>query len=238
MSRMGKSDEDWNGLKLRFLKTVQPNRFSKFISAVCNFKNNAQETFVCLEPPTMSFTCNFFAYFKFHSYWRGVIGKIKQNGLDRRDTTPFNETRKYKTALPARKVTGTFEEQAPGTKNAFPSLVKDCIFLPTPTILRTSGFHCKLCIFWFLLSTMSKSWYIVVCHSIYLVACLCVCHSLFLTLTAVVSITDKPFSLWLDKRWIPKVRQCRHCVGAGRAHEHGILDLCQSSTCDGCWKQA
>ena len=46
MSRMGKSDEDWNGLRLRFLKTVQPNSFSKFISAVCNFKNNAQETYL------------------------------------------------------------------------------------------------------------------------------------------------------------------------------------------------
>ena len=46
MSRMGESDEDWNGLKLRFLKTVQPNSFSKFISAVCNFKNNAQETYL------------------------------------------------------------------------------------------------------------------------------------------------------------------------------------------------
>jgi len=33
-------------LKLGFLKTVQPNSFSKFISAVCNFKNNAQETYL------------------------------------------------------------------------------------------------------------------------------------------------------------------------------------------------
>ena len=33
-----------NGLKLGFLKTVQPNSFSKLISAACNFKNNAQET--------------------------------------------------------------------------------------------------------------------------------------------------------------------------------------------------
>ena len=46
MSRMGKSDEDCNGLKFRFLKTVQPNSFSKFISAVCNCKNNAQETYL------------------------------------------------------------------------------------------------------------------------------------------------------------------------------------------------
>ena len=31
--------------KLRFLKTVQPHSFSKLISSVCNFNNNAQETF-------------------------------------------------------------------------------------------------------------------------------------------------------------------------------------------------
>ena len=46
MPRMGKTEEDWNGLKLGFLKTVQPNSFSKFICAVCNFKNNAQETYL------------------------------------------------------------------------------------------------------------------------------------------------------------------------------------------------
>ena len=46
---MDKPEEDWNGLKLGFLKlgflkTVQPNSFSKLIPAACNFKNNAQET--------------------------------------------------------------------------------------------------------------------------------------------------------------------------------------------------
>ena len=46
MPQMGKTEENWNGLKLGFLKTVQPNSFSKFISAVCNFKNNAQETYL------------------------------------------------------------------------------------------------------------------------------------------------------------------------------------------------
>ena len=46
MTRMGKTEEDLNGLKLGFLKTVQPNSFSKLISAVCNFKNNAQETYL------------------------------------------------------------------------------------------------------------------------------------------------------------------------------------------------
>ena len=40
---MGKTEEDWNGLKLGFLKTVQPNSFSKLIPAAYNYKNNAQE---------------------------------------------------------------------------------------------------------------------------------------------------------------------------------------------------
>ena len=44
--RMGKTEEDWNGLKLGFLKTVQPNSFSKLIPAACNFKNNVQETYL------------------------------------------------------------------------------------------------------------------------------------------------------------------------------------------------
>ena len=44
MPRMGKTEEDLNGLKLGFLKTVQPNSFSKLVLAACNFKNNAQET--------------------------------------------------------------------------------------------------------------------------------------------------------------------------------------------------
>ena len=39
MSRMGKTEEDWNGLKIGFLKSVQ-------IPAACNFKNNAQETYL------------------------------------------------------------------------------------------------------------------------------------------------------------------------------------------------
>ena len=88
---MGKTAEDWNGLKLGFLKTVQPNSFSKLIPATCNFKNNAQETFifVCLGSLILSFTCNFFAYFKFHSDLGRVIGKIKQNELDCRDTAPL-----------------------------------------------------------------------------------------------------------------------------------------------------
>ena len=43
---MGKTEEDGNGLKLGFLKTIQPNSFSKLIPAACNFKNNAQETYL------------------------------------------------------------------------------------------------------------------------------------------------------------------------------------------------
>ena len=46
MPRVGKTEEDWNGLKLVFLKTVPPNSSLKLISAVCNFKNNAQETYL------------------------------------------------------------------------------------------------------------------------------------------------------------------------------------------------
>ena len=46
MPRMGKTEEDWNGLKFGFLKAVQPNSFSTFIPAACNFKNNAQETYL------------------------------------------------------------------------------------------------------------------------------------------------------------------------------------------------
>ena len=43
---MGKTEEDFNGLKLGFLKTVQPNSFSKLIPAACSFENNAQKTYL------------------------------------------------------------------------------------------------------------------------------------------------------------------------------------------------
>ena len=43
---MGKTEEDWNGLKLGLVKTVQPNSFSKAIPAACNFKNNVRETYL------------------------------------------------------------------------------------------------------------------------------------------------------------------------------------------------
>ena len=38
MPQMGKTEQDWNGLKFRFLKTVQPNSFSNFAPASCKFK--------------------------------------------------------------------------------------------------------------------------------------------------------------------------------------------------------
>ena len=76
MSRMSKTAKDWNGLKLGFLKTVRPNSFSNLIPAVCNFKNNVQgrseDIFVCLGGSLiLSFTCNFFAYFKGLFTWSG-----------------------------------------------------------------------------------------------------------------------------------------------------------------------
>ena len=81
MPQMGKTEEDWNGLKLGFLKTVQPNSFSKLIPAACNFKNNAQETqaylfvsdlWFCHLPVISLLTLKY-------SDWGQVIGKSKQN---------------------------------------------------------------------------------------------------------------------------------------------------------------
>ena len=46
MLRMGKTEEDWNGLKLGFLRTFQPKSFSELIPAACNFKSNAHETYL------------------------------------------------------------------------------------------------------------------------------------------------------------------------------------------------
>ena len=46
MPRMGKTEEDWKGFKLGFLKSVQPNSFSKLIPAACNFKSNVRETYL------------------------------------------------------------------------------------------------------------------------------------------------------------------------------------------------
>ena len=45
---------------------------------------------ICLKSLILSFPCNFLAYFKFHTDWGRVIGKIKQNELDCRDTAPLS----------------------------------------------------------------------------------------------------------------------------------------------------
>lgn len=63
-------------------------------------------------------------------------------------------------------------ETGPWNQNCIPFQ-----FPPTPTILRTSGFHCKLCIFRFLPTTMSKSWYNYCRVSFYLSFCLSMCLS-------------------------------------------------------------
>ena len=44
LAKLKKIETD--SVKLGFLKTVQPNSFSKLTPAVCNFKNNAQETYL------------------------------------------------------------------------------------------------------------------------------------------------------------------------------------------------
>ena len=93
MPRMGKTEEDWNGLKLGLWKLFSTNSFSKLICAVCNFKNRCSgDILVCLESLLVSFASNFFAYFKFHSDWGRVTGKIKQTELDCRDTAPLRES--------------------------------------------------------------------------------------------------------------------------------------------------
>ena len=64
MKSGGKKGKKGRGRK----KTVQPNSFSKLIPAACNFKNNASgDIFVGLGSLILSFTCNFFTYFKFLS---------------------------------------------------------------------------------------------------------------------------------------------------------------------------
>ena len=45
MPRMGKTEEDGNGLKFRVFENCSAQHFSKLIPAACNFKNNAQETY-------------------------------------------------------------------------------------------------------------------------------------------------------------------------------------------------
>ena len=43
------------------------------------------------ESQILSFACNFFDYIKFYSDWGRVIGKIKQDELDRRNTAPLSK---------------------------------------------------------------------------------------------------------------------------------------------------
>ena len=93
MPRMGKIEEDWTGMKLGFLKTVQLNSFSKLISAVCNFKNNAQETYLFV---SNLWFCHFHVISLLSLSSIGIegelSGKIKQNELDCRDTAPLSHT--------------------------------------------------------------------------------------------------------------------------------------------------
>ena len=53
---MGKTEKDSNGLKLGFLKTVQPNSFSKLIPSACNFKYNAIRFQLCCYARTLFLT--------------------------------------------------------------------------------------------------------------------------------------------------------------------------------------
>ena len=88
MPRMGKTEEDWNGLKLGFLKTVQPNSFQSWFLLLATSKIMLRRHIVCHGSLILSFTCNSFAYFKFHSDWGRVIGKIK---LNCRDIAPLTD---------------------------------------------------------------------------------------------------------------------------------------------------
>ena len=91
MPRMGKTKEDWNGLRLGFLKTVQPNSFSKLIPAACTFKNNSQKTYLFVSD---FWFCNLHVIslltLSSIAIWGRLIGKIKQNKLDSRDTFPLS----------------------------------------------------------------------------------------------------------------------------------------------------
>ena len=64
---MGKTEEDRNGLKLGLVKTVQPNSFSKAIPALATSKIMLSRHIYLSRISDLSFTCNFFAYFKFRS---------------------------------------------------------------------------------------------------------------------------------------------------------------------------
>ena len=70
----------------------------------------------------LSFTCNFFAYFKFHSDWGRVISKIKQNELDCRDTAPL------KRPVLLVGVSQTFFQLVVGWQQSFEKQIKHCSY--------------------------------------------------------------------------------------------------------------
>ena len=87
MPRMGKTEDDWNGLKLGFLKTVQPNIFQS-LSLLFATSKIMLRRHICLESLTSWLIS--LLYFKFHSDLGWVIGKIKQNDLGCRDTASLS----------------------------------------------------------------------------------------------------------------------------------------------------
>ena len=62
---MGKTEDDWKGLKLGVLKTVQPNIFQSSAVRLVNLNGRSESKFVCHEAVVLSFESNFFAYVKF-----------------------------------------------------------------------------------------------------------------------------------------------------------------------------
>ena len=88
MPRMGKTEEDWNGLKQGFWKLFSLTVFQSW-SLLLATSNIMLRRHICLGSLILSFTCDFFAYFKFHSHSGRVIRKIKQNELDCSDTVPL-----------------------------------------------------------------------------------------------------------------------------------------------------
>jgi len=94
MPRMGKTEEDWiKRIEIRVFENFSAEQFFKVYPCCLQLKKYCSgDVFVCLGSLILSFTCNFFAYFKFHSDWGRVIGKIKQNELDCHDTAPSSDS--------------------------------------------------------------------------------------------------------------------------------------------------
>ena len=93
MPRMGKTEEDWNGLKLGFLKTVQPICFQSWSLLLATSKIMFRRH-ICLSRISdfviYIYVNSLLTYFKFYSDWGRLMGKIKQNELDCRDTAHLN----------------------------------------------------------------------------------------------------------------------------------------------------